>query len=253
LFAARCSAHSAARCSAHLLLPLFLFVAAAHTQGDLPSWVNGMRRAAGLADLVPDKLLSRTAEKWAMRLAQTGVLSHRGADGSSALDRYRALGGTEVRVGEILGAGPSLPEVEKAWGKSDEHRETTLAPGWTHVGWGRYPSKGREVWVVLFCQKLVEELRIDERAEGLAVSGRFVEASADRPLLYAGLVPYQPGSWDARSRRFSFQVPAPLEGYFRLGYVLPGGTYRLTNAFTWPPGKESPEESDHSAEPAAPP
>ncbi len=172
-----------ARYSAHLFLLLFLLLAgaAAHAQTDPLSWVNGIRRAAGSPDLVPDALLSRTAERWAMRLARTGVLSHRGADGSSALDRYRALGGTEIRVGEILGAGPSLREVENAWRKSDEHREVALTPGWTHVGWGRQPSGGQEVWVVLFCQKLVEELRIDERTAGLAVSGRFVEASAERP------------------------------------------------------------------------
>jgi uncharacterized protein YkwD len=254
--AARYSAHfHAARYSAHFLLPLLFLlpVAAAHAQTDLLSWMNGFRQAAGLARLVPDALLSQTAQRWAVRLARTGVLSHRGADGSSALDRYRALGGTEVRVGEILGSGPSLREVEKAWRESDEHREVMLAPAWTHVGWGRQPSGGQEVWVVLFCQKLVEELRIEEQNEGLTVSGRFVEASANRPLLYAGLVPFQPGSWDARSRRFSFQVPAPLEGYFRLGFVLPGETYRLTNAFTWPRGMESPGESNHSAAPGAPP
>jgi hypothetical protein len=233
---------------------LFLFCAvAAGAQNDPLSWVNGSRGAAGLAVLAPDGLLSRTAEGWAARLARTGVLSHRGADGSSALDRYRALGGTEARVGEILGAGPNLVEVENAWRKSDEHREVALSPAWTHVGWGRHPSRTGDVWVVLFCQKLVDELRIDAQVELLTVSGRFVEEIAASPLLYAGLVPCQPAAWDARTRRFSFRVPAPFEGYFRLGYVLPGKAYRLTNAFTWPRGTESPEGSDHSGEPAAPP
>jgi hypothetical protein len=236
------------------LLPLLFLLCAAplHTQNDPLSWVNETRHAAGLASLAPDALLSRAAERWAVRLARSGILAHQGADGSSALDRYRDVGGTETRVGEILGAGPSFVEVEKAWGRSPAHREVMLA-AWTHVGWGRQPSKSGEVWVVLFCQKLVEELRIHASTEGLAVSGRFVEATADRPLLYAGLVPYQPGSWDARARRFSFQVPAPLEGYFRLGYILPGEKYRLTNTFTWPRGTESREGSDHSAAPAAPP
>jgi hypothetical protein len=241
----------------HLLRPLlllFLLCAAfAQAQTGLLSWINGTRHEAGLTDLVPDTLLSQTAEAWAARLARMGVLSHRGADGSSALDRYRALGGTEVRVGEILGAGPNLEDVERAWRKSDEHREVTLSPAWTHVGWGRYPCGTGEVWVVLFCQKLVEELRSDAQAARLAVSGRFVEAIANQPFLYAGLVPYPPAAWDAQTKRFLFQVPAPLEGYFRLGYVLPGEIYRLTNAFTWPRGTESPGESGRSAEPAAPP
>ncbi|MFI5368125.1 MAG: CAP domain-containing protein, partial [Spirochaetia bacterium] len=231
-------------------LPLLFLLCAASVQGqnDPLSWINGIRHAAGVSGLAPDGLLSRTAESWAERLARTGVLSHRGADGSSALDRYRALGGTEVRVGEILGAGPDLPGVERAWLRSEEHRDVTLSPPWTHVGWGRSPSGSGEVWVVLFCQKLVDELRIEEQAAGLAVSGRFIEAVADHPLLYAGLVPCQPAAWDAQTRRFLFQVPAPLEGYFRLGYVLPGESYKLTNAFTWPRGTEFPAGSGHSAE-----
>ncbi|HYW82217.1 MAG TPA: hypothetical protein VFB30_03115, partial [Spirochaetia bacterium] len=102
-------------------LPLLFLLCAASVQGqnDPLVWIDGTRHKAGLTDLAPDALLSRTAEGWAVRLARTGVLSHRGADGSSALDRYRALGGTEVRLGEILGAGPNLADVEHAWRKSD--------------------------------------------------------------------------------------------------------------------------------------
>ena len=114
-------------------------------------------------------------------------------------------------------------------------------------------SRTGEVWVVLFCQKLVDEFRIDAETAGLVVSGRFVEPAADHPLLYAGLVPCPPAAWDAQSRRFSFHVPPPLEGYFRLGYVLPGKAYRLTNAFTWPRGTGSPGGSGRSSIPAAPP
>ena len=181
-------------------------------------------------------------------------MSHRGADGSSALDRYRALGGTEVRVGEILGAGPGLLEIEKAWRKSDEHREVVLTRAWTHVGWGRVLAEGQEVWVVLFCQKLVGGLRIDQGEGGLSVSGTLVDVNAARPLLYAGLDPHEPAIWDAGSRRFSFQVPARLSSdYLRLGYVVPGQGFTLTNAFTLPRGTVSPEGPDRSSVSASPP
>ncbi len=239
-----------------LLLPLFLLlrIASAHAQADPLAWVNGVRRAAGLAGVAADALLSRTAEGWAVRLARRGVLSHTGADGSSAMGRYRALGGNEVRVGEILGAGPSLREIEKAWRKSDEHRELVLTRAWTHVGWGRVSAKGHEVWVVLFCQKLVEELRIDQGEDGLSVSGRFLDANVTRPLLYAGLDAHEPAFWDARSRRFSFQVPTPLlSDYLRLGYVMPGEAFTPTNMFTLPRGTVSQEEPARSSVSAAPP
>jgi hypothetical protein len=221
--------------------------------------VNGIRRSSGLDGVAADALLSRTAEGWALRLAQKGVLSHRGADGSSAMDRYRALGGTEVHLGEILGSGPGLLEIEKAWLKSVAHRDVVLTRSWTHVGWGRVSAKGvsakgQEVWVVLFCQKLVEELRIDQGAGGLSVSGRFVDANATGPMLYVGLDPHEPVSWDARSRRFSFQVPAPFHSdYLRLGYVVPGKAFTLTNAFTLPREMVSPEGPDRFPVSAAPP
>jgi hypothetical protein len=129
----------------------------------------------------------------------------------------------------------------------------TLSPAWTHVGWGQARFGPNGVWVVLFCQRLVEELRIEGNPSGLAVSGRLVGAVAGRPLLYAGLVPCQPAAWDAQTRRFRFVVPAPLDGYFRLGYVFPGNDWRLTNTFTWPRETEPPGESVRFAEPAAPP
>jgi hypothetical protein len=234
-----------------VLALFFLLPTVARAQADPLSWVNAIRRAAGTAGVAADELLSATARKWAARLAQTGVLSHRGNDGFSALDRYRALGGTETRVGEILGAGPNLTEIEKAWKASDEHRAVALAPDWTHIGWGRGKAKGKEVWVVLFCEKLVDELIIiDEEKNALSVSGRFIGQGATRPLLYSGLAPLEPVSWDAGTRRFSFRVMAPLlAGYIRLGYLSAGNEFRLTNAFTLPRGTGCPAGSDRSAEP----
>jgi hypothetical protein len=224
------------------------------SQADPLPWMNGIRRAAGVAPLAADALLSRTAREWAGMLARAGVVSHRGSDGSTALDRYRSLGGTEVRVGEIIGAGPRLGDVEKGWMRSGEHRSLVLRPQWTHAGWGRKASQGSEVWVVLFCQKVVEDLLIHAGTSGLSISGRFGPPEAARAILFAGLEEFPPTSWDPGTRHFGFLVSDPSRaGYLRLGYESPEGAFRLTNSFTWPPEMESRGAPSRFSEPAASP
>ncbi|HET6486166.1 MAG TPA: CAP domain-containing protein, partial [Spirochaetia bacterium] len=124
---------------------------AATAQAQVLAWVNQARQRTGLPPVESDDLLSTTAQAWSRYLAATGLLSHTGSDGSRVLDRYRAVGGTDARVGEILGAGRNLGEIERAWLGSDSHRQLVLEPFWTNVGWGSSKtSSGEEVWVVVF-------------------------------------------------------------------------------------------------------
>jgi Uncharacterized protein with SCP/PR1 domains len=201
-----------------------------------------------------DLLLSRTAALWAARCAAAGILSHRGYDGSTALDRYRSLGGTEVRIGEILGAGPDAAHVEKGWMASPEHRRLALSPAWTHAGWGSAEYGPSQVTVMMFTEKLVGRLLLAGSPEGLTVTGRFLPADAERGALYDGLDQVMPSDWEPESRVFRFQVPTGLiAGYLRLGYVSREGRFTLTNTFTWPPGTESPAGQDRFAPPAPSP
>jgi hypothetical protein len=231
---------------AALLLPAAAVASPAPAATESPlGWLNSSREAAGRSDLAVDSLLSAAAQSWADVLAASGVLDHRGADGSSALDRYRAVGGTEARVGEIIGAGPGLPAVESGWAGSAEHRDLVRDPAWTHAGWGvteyRRGSSSTQVWVVVFCQKLVDGLKLDGTGGGLEVRGAFRPPGAVRAALYAGIELLPPAEWDPSTRRFAFAVPPPaLPGYFRLGYVSADGVFWITNAFTWPPGTGSP-------------
>ncbi len=227
-----------------MVLAAFLLVAIpgpCAAQDSPLSWLNGARSAVGAHALTQDALLSATAALWASTLAGAGVLSHRGSDGTTVLDRYRALGGTEAHVGEIIGAGPSLVAVEKGWMRSADHRRLALAPEWTHAGWGSAVHGSAQVWVIVFIERLITDLSIDDRQGALSVSGVVVAPGATGALLISGLNPVAPASWDGPTGRFAFEIPSGLrEGYVRLGYIEGAGRFVLTNAFTLPRGTGSP-------------
>jgi len=221
-----------------MLLPAFLSllsVQALFTQAQTLQWLNMFRASTGVRALAEDALLSRTSLDWARVLAAAGVISHLGADGSNALDRYRILGGTEARVGEIIGAGPVLSAIEQGWEKSPSRRALALRSFWTHAGVGECPTgRGGEVCVMMVCQKQVDGLQIVEQDGVLRVSGKFTARPAVNALLLAGLEGVKPESWDPDSRRFDFQLPlAGLPSYIRLGFTAGDGRFMLTNAFTW--------------------
>ena len=199
------------------------------------AWLNAARKKAGSPSVEADALLSETAARYAARLAARGRITHRGDDGSTGLDRYRAMGGTEVRVGEILGAGPAPGLIEAAWLASTDHRALALSPDWTHAGWGSAASGGSLVMVMMFTRKLVEGLAIAADGSGLRMEGRFVPVQAVDGVLLNGLEEVAASAWDPARRTFQFVVPASaLAGYLRLGYRTADGGFVLTNAFTPP-------------------
>jgi len=205
----------------------------AFAQTSALAWLNAVRHAAGAPPVMEDDLLSRTALDWARTLAQAGVISHRGTDGSTGLDRYRSHGGTDARVGEIIGAGPRLASIERGWEGSPSHRTVTLGPSWTHAGVGEWPTPGGEVCVLMLCVRLVEDLRVIQEGAQLLVSGRFTTRAATGALLAAGMDAVKPESWDPASRTFSFRLASGgLASYIRLGFVTSDGDFSLTNAFT---------------------
>jgi hypothetical protein len=237
-----------------LLFLLALLSAPAEADESPVGWVNALRSASGVPSVEEDPLLSATAGRWAEALAAAGILSHKGVDGSTGLDRYRRLGGTEARVGEILGSGPSLPDIEVAWEASPAHRPAVIRPYWTHAGWGRERAGSGWIYVVLFCQKLVAGLRIGEPGGALEISGSFVPADAREPVLLSGIARVQASEWDPVSRTFLFRLaPGQDAGYIRLGYVDPSGTIVVTNALTLPRGTGSPGATGRFAAPASPP
>jgi hypothetical protein len=238
----------------HLMaLLFFVFATRAFAQESVLSWLNGLRAAVRAPAVQEDELLSLTALDWARTLAHAGIVSHRSADGSDALDRYRANGGSDARVGEIIGAGPTLSVIERAWGESPSHRALALRSYWTHAGVGEYPSGlSSTVCVVMFCVRLVDGLRVTRENSQVLFSGRFKSPEASGALLIAGIDVARPENWDRTSRTFLFRLPsADLASYIRLGFVTAEGGFFLTNAFTLPRGTGSPGGSAHFAAPGA--
>jgi hypothetical protein len=140
------------------------------------------------------------------------------------------------------------------------------------MGCGSASAGDAIVFVVLFCQKLVEGLLIEEREGTVELRGRFLPSNARLPVLLAGIRDVAPAGWDASARRFLFRVPRAEAGYLRLGYLGGAGDLVVTNAIrlpaiaspamgstaappavTSPPGTVSPEAQGRFAAPAAPP
>ena len=138
-------------------------------------------------------------------------------------------------MGEALGAGPGLSEVEAAWASSPPHAALLLDPQWTHAGAGSAARGGSEVWVLLLAEQPVEDLRLERRAEpggGYVLAGRFRAQEAVEPVLLSGLQALAVGSWQPGERRFLFLIPAEAGlRYHRLGYRTVDGRWVLTNAF----------------------
>jgi hypothetical protein len=196
-----------------------------------------MRAAAGLPPLEPDFLLSETAREHAADLASRGAISHTGRGGSTILDRWRAAGGTSLRVGEIVGAGESVREVEAAWEDSPSHRSVVLDPLWTHLGWGSASRGSTVVYVVVFSRIRTRNLAFGWEGGQFLVRGSFLPLEAGWAVLFCGMLPLEPVSWDPTTRDFKFHIAAAdFVPYLRLGYRTDSGALILTDTIT--PGRE---------------
>lgn len=96
---------------------------------------NWDRRDHALAELQPDACLRGAAREWAEHLAQSTELIHRtdaGLDLGNEVDRR--CPGRWAAVGENLGRGPSITEIQEAFMDSPTHRANVLATDYTHIG-----------------------------------------------------------------------------------------------------------------------
>ena len=149
-----------------------------------------------------------------------------------------------ARRGDPRRGAESRRTSRRAGMASDEHRTLALVPAWTHVGWGRSRPAPAQVWVMLFCEKLVEDLRHRPRSRGLTVSGGSCQAPLSARFCTRVLRPCSPRMGRRNASILVSMVPRTCaQAISGLASVAADGDFRLTNAFTWPPGTESPAAS----------
>jgi uncharacterized protein YkwD len=102
--------------------------------------INAARRQEGLEPLSPAASLMEAAQREARGMAEAGLLSHTGPDGSTMGERAQAAGYTGwTALGEVIGAGQTSPEAAVAqWMASPEHRARLLDPAYRELGAGYY-------------------------------------------------------------------------------------------------------------------
>ncbi len=108
--------------------PLAVGRAQAGEVADLTAMTNADRAAAGLRALATANDLQSLAQSRANEMARNGRLAHTTNLGS------RVTGWK--RLGENVGRGPNLRDIETAFMASPSHRENIVDPGFTQIGVG---------------------------------------------------------------------------------------------------------------------
>jgi hypothetical protein len=158
--------------------------------------------------------LAAVAASSAAELASRGVLSHRTLGSPSALERYRARGGSGRRVGEVIGAAATLAAVWQGWRGSASHAEALDATGWRQYGiaCAALPD-GRFVFVLLLSNAVLAEVWYEVGWAAAIVHARLlsdIPARADGPgLRFFGMRPPEAEvtvAWDPAPPRVRFEV-----------------------------------------------
>lgn len=119
--------------------------------------VNEARSEEGLSDLSLGSTLNEAAQDHATDMLERDYYSHFGPDGETALDRFRAAGGSRwslsgENIARCSGCLPP-PDIERleafheGWMRSPEHRENILSDGFDRFGFG-ISGEGDEIYAV---------------------------------------------------------------------------------------------------------
>ncbi|MGH9002412.1 MAG: CAP domain-containing protein, partial [Acidimicrobiia bacterium] len=112
---------------------------------DLTSLTNADRTSGGLPALVTASDLQSFAQRRAEEMARANKLWHTSNLGTQVANWQR--------VGENVGRGPSLRDIQSAFMQSASHRENIMHPAYTQLGVGVASDGGQLLYVaVIFRQ-----------------------------------------------------------------------------------------------------
>jgi uncharacterized protein YkwD len=130
----------------------------------------------------PLKLSAKLIEAAALHardMAKRQKLEHKGANGSTVVDRVKSRSYAYIRFGENVAAGQNtVKDVMKAWMESAGHRENILADFAEMGGATADDSTGRRYWCVVFAEpmprldpgeaaeRVVQQINSDRKARG---------------------------------------------------------------------------------------
>jgi uncharacterized protein YkwD len=120
-------------------------------RADMLARVNSVRAGAGLVPLRSCDSLRRTAQDYALVMAQNRTFGHVGPDGTAPWDRMRANGFDWRAAAENIATGQgSIDEVMRRWLESPSHYANVMDPRMRQVGFGFavVPGTGGETYWV---------------------------------------------------------------------------------------------------------
>lgn len=115
--------------------------------------VNELRIARGLNTLQIDSSLQEGSERWSVSMALRGAIFHNENLGDD-------IQGNWARLGENVGRGPSVDEIQVAFSTSPGHLENLLDPRWDAMAIGIAKSSDG----LLYVTQRFEDLRAVESA-----------------------------------------------------------------------------------------
>ncbi|MDQ1007449.1 uncharacterized protein YkwD [Streptomyces sp. V4I23] len=113
--------------------------------------VNKERAAAGCGPVTANDRLTRAADDYSDVMADSGVMSHTGPDGSTMTSRVEAAGYAWSTLGENIAQGqPDAASVMDAWMNSPGHRANILNCSFEELGVGVHVGDGGPWWTQNF-------------------------------------------------------------------------------------------------------
>ncbi|MFI2372123.1 CAP domain-containing protein [Streptomyces sp. NPDC018833] len=113
--------------------------------------VNEERAAAGCGPVTANERLTRAADDYSDVMADSGVMSHTGPDGSTMTTRVEAAGYTWSTLGENIARGQAdAASVMNAWMQSPGHRANILNCSFEELGVGVHVGDDGPWWTQNF-------------------------------------------------------------------------------------------------------